>query len=158
VITCLPSPAVCSPAAIPVAVALALGGAACASDGVADDDLGSLRSELERSHEERDELAGRVESLEQELAGLAAGGDDDPFVELDATVGELEDRLEALEGSATTDAAARAAAEDAADAAAADLRVTLDEVRSSTEAVRGEVEELRVLYETLRNRLDRQQR
>lgn len=147
-----------------LAAVLAVGLAACGTDDALQDEVDALRAAAEQRADDEAELEERVEALETELEALLApvGEDDDevedPFLALRTSLDELEDRLTALDASAATTDDATAAARAAADAAASDLRTSLDEVRSANETVRGEVEELRTLYESLRDRLDRQDR
>jgi chromosome segregation ATPase len=142
-------------------VALAVGLSGCASDD--GDEVEELRAELIARSEAEEELATRLEQLEerleQELDALGADvstdtrldGLEDHLDRLEATLGVLDDRLE-------DEGAARRAAAEEAETATAELRSTLVGIQGTLDELRTETDELRTLYETLRDRLDRQQR
>jgi chromosome segregation ATPase len=142
-------------------VAAAVGLSGCASDN--GDEVEELRAELIARSEAEDQLATRIERLEQELREEleALGADvstatrldglEDHLDRLDATLTVVDDRLE-------DEGAARRAAAEEAEAATAELRSTLVGIQGTLDELRAETDELRTLYETLRDRLDRQQR
>jgi chromosome segregation ATPase len=129
---------------------------ACAADER--DEVGELRAELVARSEGEADLTGRVERLEQELSSLGPDvttatrldGLEDHLTRLDATLTVLDDRL-------GDEARTRQAATEDGELATADLRDTLAALQGSLDELRGETDELRTLYETLRDRLDRQQ-
>jgi chromosome segregation ATPase len=139
-----------------LAVALSVGLAACATED--DGEVEELRAELVARSEAEDELATRVDALEEELAAL---GNDVAVVnrldELDDQLGRLEGTVTVLDDRLADEASARQAATEDAEAAATDLRATIADLQRSIDQLRGETDELRTLYETLRERLDRQQ-
>jgi chromosome segregation ATPase len=152
-----------APRLLLLAVVSAMSLSACAADGR--DEVGELRAELVARSEAENDLAARVELLEEELAAVGTDvttatrldGLEDHLARLDATLTVLDDRLE-------DEARTRQAASEDGELATADLRDTfaalqgtLDELRGETAELRGETDELRTLYETLRDRLDRQQ-
>jgi chromosome segregation ATPase len=140
--------------------AVAVGLSGCASDE--GDEVEELRAELISRSEAEEQLATRLDRLEEELEALGAATADDPTAtrldsledhldRLDATLGVLDDRVE-------DEGAARRASAEEAEAAAAELRSTLVDIQGTLDELRAETDELRTLYETLRDRLDRQQR
>jgi chromosome segregation ATPase len=139
-----------------LAAALSVGLGACATED--DGEVEELRAELVARSEAEDELATRVDALEEELAAL---GNDVAVVnrldELDDQLGRLEGTVTVLDDRLADEASARQAATEDAEAAATDLRATIADLQRSIDQLRGETDELRTLYETLRERLDRQQ-
>jgi predicted RNase H-like nuclease (RuvC/YqgF family) len=145
------------PRSLLLAAVVAVGLSACAQQD--DEQVEELRAELVARTEAESALTERLDALEEELAAL--GADVSTVTRLD----ELEDHLTRVESSLTVlddqvadEAAARRSATEDAEAAASDLRSTLASLQEAVDALRGETDELRVLYETLRDRLDRQQR
>jgi chromosome segregation ATPase len=139
------------------AVLLTVGLSACAADEV--DEVEELRAELAARSVAEDELTARLDALEEELAAL--GSDVTTATRID----DLEDQLGRVGSTLTVlgdrlddEVTARQAATEDAEVAATDLRNTLAELQSAADELRGETDELRTLYETLRERLDRQQR
>jgi chromosome segregation ATPase len=145
-----------APLLVLLAVVSAMGLSACAADE--HDEVGELRAELVARSEAEIDLAARVELLEQELAALGSDvttatrldGLEDHLARLDATLTVLDDRLE-------DETRTRQAATEDGELATADLRDTFAAVQGTLDELRGETDELRTLYETLRDRLDRQQ-
>ncbi|MTV26193.1 hypothetical protein FTX61_12350 [Nitriliruptoraceae bacterium ZYF776] len=149
-----------SPALVLAATLCAVVLAACSStpaepDG--DEDTEALEQQVTELTEANADLAERLGSLEDDLSALRELPDDDPLSDVTASLSGLADRLDAIDARIDEEASARGEAEDAASQAASDLRSTLDSVRGDVETLQGEAEELRVLYETLRDRLDRLQ-
>jgi chromosome segregation ATPase len=142
-------------------VAVAVGLSGCASDD--GDEVEELRAELIARSEAEEELATRLEQLEERLEKeLDALGAD---VSTDTRLDSLEDHLDRLEATLSVlddrledEGAARRAAAEEAETATAELRSTLVGVQGTLDELRTETDELRTLYETLRDRLDRQQR
>jgi chromosome segregation ATPase len=136
---------------------LSVGLAACATED--EGQVEELRAELTARSEAEEELATRVDALEEELAAL---GDDVAVVtrldELDDSLGRLAGTVTVLDDRLGDEASARQAATEDAEAAASDLRATIADLQRAIDQLRGETDELRTLYETLRERLDRQQR
>jgi chromosome segregation ATPase len=145
------------PRSLLLAAVVAVGLSACAQQD--DEQVEELRAQLVARTEAESALAERLDALEEELAAL--GADVTTVTRLD----DLEDHLARVESSLTVlddqvadEAAARRSATEDAEAAASDLRSSLASLQEAVDALRGETDELRVLYETLRDRLDRQQR
>jgi chromosome segregation ATPase len=136
---------------------LSVGLAACATED--EGQVEELRAELTARSEAEEELATRVDALEEELAAL---GDDVAVVtrldDLDDSLGRLAGTVTVLDDRLGDEASARQAATEDAEAAASDLRATIADLQRAIDQLRGETDELRTLYETLRERLDRQQR
>ncbi len=147
--------------------ALVLG--ACTGDDADADDVAQLRSEVTALREERSNTIDRIERLEELAAELDAATDelaeatatDDEDGSLDERLRETHDDLERLEGSlAELDQevdGATGALRDELDSVQSSLRDDLDTAQGSIEQLRGEIDELRTLYTTLRDRLDRLQ-
>jgi chromosome segregation ATPase len=137
--------------------ASAVGLAGCASAEA--DEVEELRAELVARSEVEDELASRIDALEEELAAL---GDDVTVVtrldQLEDGLGRTQDTLTVLDDRLSDESAARQTATEEGEAAVTDLRSTLADLQRAIDELRGESDELRTLYETLRDRLDRQQR
>jgi chromosome segregation ATPase len=140
-----------------LAAALSVGLAACAVED--DGEVEELRAELVARSAAEEELATRVDAIEEELAAL---GNDVAVVnrldELDDELGRLAGTVTVLDDRLGDESSARQAATEDAEAAASDLRATIADLQRAIDQLRGETDELRTLYETLRERLDRQQR
>jgi predicted nucleic acid-binding Zn-ribbon protein len=141
-------------AAAAALVALAAG---CSDD---EDPIAALRTDLDAATTATEQLQDQVTTLEAQLADLLVDpepeGDteEDPLQTLTDALDALAARLEVLDTELANETVAREqAAKDATDAAT-DIRRTLDRVRAAVDGLSGEVDELRVLYETLRDRLD----
>jgi chromosome segregation ATPase len=139
-----------------LAVASTAGLSACAADN--GEEVEELRAEIVARSEAEGELEARVDALERELTAL--GSDVSTATRID----ELEDHLDRVDATVTVlddrivdESSARQAATEDAEATATDLRSSLAELQSTIDELRGETDELRTLYETLRDRLDRQQ-
>jgi chromosome segregation ATPase len=144
------------PLLVLVAVA-SVGLSGCASQE--GDEVEELRAELVARSEAEEELVTRIEALEEEVA--AFGNDVTVVTRLDGVedgLGRVQDTLTVLDDRLSDESAARQTATEEAEAAATDLRSTLAELQRAIDELRGETDELRTLYETLRDRLDRQQR
>lgn len=138
--------------------ALAVVPFACSGDETQEDPAAQVRAELSAAVAANGELSERLDDLESQLEDLAETPDDGALEDVTASLGGLTDRLDAIDRQLADEASAREEMGSAADEAASDLRRTLDAVRGAVDDLQGEVDELRTLYETLRDRLDRQQR
>lgn len=132
--------------------------AGCGDDG--GEELEALRDEVEARKAVETDLQERVDVLE---ARLDEQEGDDPDVldrleEITEQLDELDAATDGLEDGVAAQRDARAELRQELEGAAADLRSGLADAQGEIDALQGEVSELRTLYETLRDRLDEQQR
>jgi chromosome segregation ATPase len=133
--------------------------AGCGDDGD-DGDLDALREEIAAQRSAEADLADRIDELEERLD--EQDGEDPDVVERLDELAERLDELDAavggVEEGVTAQRNARAELREELEGATADLRSTLTDAQGEIDGLQGEVSELRTLYETLRERLDEQQR
>lgn len=146
-------------AALAVAVSL------LASCGPQDGDVAELREQVDALQQDGDATSARVETLVAELDELRALTDPLADAEVTTRLGRVEEGLDDLDArlvglvdEQATDAAALADLAADSEAAAGDLRSRAAALEGAVTELRGQLDEVRTLTGTLRDRLDRLQR
>jgi chromosome segregation ATPase len=125
-----------------------------ATDGA---ELAALREEIAALRADEQVVLGRIEALEAELEGLREPAADPERERFEGALDDLDLALADLRAAVAAETAARTELGEDLDGRSRDLRASVTRMQGAVDDLAGQVDELRTLYTTLRDRIDRLQ-